>query len=53
LPRINSNLHLSQDGSPIDTFHIFFNSDILELIKKETKLYAEQQIRKKDKISGT
>jgi hypothetical protein len=46
---MNANICLSEDS----IFHIFFDSEIAELIQRETKFYGEQQISKKDKISGS
>jgi hypothetical protein len=53
LQRINSNLHLSQDTSPIDKVHLFFNNEIYELVQREINFYAEQQINKRRMSPGT
>lgn len=48
LSKINSSLHLFQDSSTIDTFHMFFNKEISELIKRVNKSYAELRRNRKN-----
>jgi hypothetical protein len=47
VPGINTNVHITQDGSPWDIFEIFFSPEMFILIQTETNRYAMQQINKK------
>jgi hypothetical protein len=41
IKRTSSSFHLSEDISPVDVFHLFYNNEIFELIQRGSKVYGE------------
>jgi hypothetical protein len=43
-PRLNQNLTIMEENSPVDFFGMFFGNEMFGDIQSETKRYAKQQI---------